>query len=778
MKTRTAHNTQRNPKRGSALTMVMILAGVLFIWIGSIMMIGRTESRINKSHEIRQQAQLAAESIAEYGFAELVRRFKSQTSLQGDDLETDPLVLPTSFSSFFLGSGLIADECELFGGQIPSLKKVYINPQDPANVDDDHIGKMVDVREVNIYAKAVIINPFTETKVYAYVLEKLQVRDSPLFSNAIFYNMDLELHPGPAMNIKGPVHTNGNAWLQAIDGITFWDSVTATGNIYHGYKQSNSITQTGNVYIKDLSGKNQNMKNSNGSWLDANDPTWQSKAQQRWDGLVQDFSHGVPNINPIGITDYEPNDPFTTASELENHAYAVIEPVLAEDHPDYKGDTIRQEQYAYKAGIKFKIDDFDGNGTLEIKAFKYERINPSDPKSDPVIDSTTKLPKEIEVFLPDGLIGNGNAAMTAVDGNKEPEAYSFNSSTSKVTGGMYDHRQNVALNMVSFDMEMLRYMVDDTYNASNIPSGQGNGYGDNTAITAEELKTKRWTDPTGSLASFDPVKDWNGVVYVQIPTWAKSADDTSSAKRLTGGQRADKVVSAKLTNLGINMINASSIPYPEYTKEAGVTIATNAPLYMVGNFNADGSSSTGSSTAIESRTAYKSRSGTTRTEPPASIASDTLTILSNRWNTLISSKGPNRDYSDESSTSKRTGVFTEISAAILTGLKPTIPDAAAGGTSSWISGGAHNFPRFLENWSSTLTIRGSLVALFESEVHESAMPTDFSHYYSPPTRDWGFNDNFLNGFYPPGTPNTRTYPRVAFKSITKEQYDEAISNLY
>ena len=82
-----------------------------------------------------------------------------------------------------------------------------------------------------------------------------------------------------------------------------------------------------------------------------------------------------------------------------------------------------------------------------------------------------------------------------------------------------------------------------------------------------------------------------------------------------------------------------------------------------------------------------------------------------------------------------------------------------------ISGGAHNFPRFLEYWSSELTIRGSLVALFESEVHRLSMPTDSGHYYNPPTRDWGFNENFRNGNYPPGTPNTRTYRRVSLEDI-------------
>jgi hypothetical protein len=55
------------------------------------------------------------------------------------------------------------------------------------------------------------------------------------------------------------------------------------------------------------------------------------------------------------------------------------------------------------------------------------------------------------------------------------------------------------------------------------------------------------------------------------------------------------------------------------------------------------------------------------------------------------------------------------------------------------SGGAHNFPRLSENWSGDLYIRGSMVAMFESEV--ACEPWLATRIYSAPGRMWGLHNN-------------------------------------
>jgi hypothetical protein len=91
-------------------------------------------------------------------------------------------------------------------------------------------------------------------------------------------------------------------------------------------------------------------------------------------------------------------------------------------------------------------------------------------------------------------------------------------------------------------------------------------------------------------------------------------------------------------------------------------------------------------------------------------------------------------------------------------------------TATAFSGGAHNLPRFLENWTTpgyTLAIRGSMVALFNSRI--AAQPWAQA-CYSAPTRKWGFDALLQNGVYPPFTPKVMSYRRTNFTELTAAQY--------
>ena len=87
--------------------------------------------------------------------------------------------------------------------------------------------------------------------------------------------------------------------------------------------------------------------------------------------------------------------------------------------------------------------------------------------------------------------------------------------------------------------------------------------------------------------------------------------------------------------------------------------------------------------------------------------------------------------------------------------------------SAW-SGGAHNLPRFLEDWSgNTVAIRGSLVTMFNCKIATQPWSTA---YYTAPTRKWGFDSILANGNYPPFTPKVMSYRRVDFSDLTAAQY--------
>jgi len=81
-------------------------------------------------------------------------------------------------------------------------------------------------------------------------------------------------------------------------------------------------------------------------------------------------------------------------------------------------------------------------------------------------------------------------------------------------------------------------------------------------------------------------------------------------------------------------------------------------------------------------------------------------------------------------------------------------------------GGAHNFQRFLENWSGdTLYYEGSIVSLWYNHQAEGIYKC-CTVVYSAPTRGYQFDTNFLTpSLLPPLTPMLRTINTVSFTEM-------------
>lgn len=74
----------------------------------------------------------------------------------------------------------------------------------------------------------------------------------PMFQFAAFYSKDLEILPGPFMNLAGPVHTNGDLYLDSGNNLEIEGQVTTAGDLYRGRKNQNSCNSNP-VEIRDPS---------------------------------------------------------------------------------------------------------------------------------------------------------------------------------------------------------------------------------------------------------------------------------------------------------------------------------------------------------------------------------------------------------------------------------------------------------------------------------------------------------------------------------------------
>lgn len=815
--------------RGSTLVVVLILAMVLGVFLASIMSRGQNELLLTERNMRLHEALNAAESIGNYGIAEIVRRYATRAFLPVDEFSVNPLKIPAT--DFFDDTRVKASYNELIAGPVKPPVRTYI-PDDSANLYDPLKGSLVDSVNVSVYSRA-LSNPILQSKnpAIGFLEQTLKVRYVNL-TDALFYNMDLELHPGPTMEFKGKVHCNRDLYVIADSGLTFYNTVTAAGKILHLYKLrgAQSSAHRGDVrFVRSkeplsFSGMKLNDSNTDNSWVynREGNPEWATESQKRWNGNVMDEAQRVPTRNPAGIPDYEPDDPTTEENELLNSAYAVIEPLLPSGHVNRKSSAGRHQKFHARACLVFKVEVLPAGdprynasvGGIYVTAYTWDRVNTSIPinsqspfDGNMKIDPTTGNPIKVPVYLPPGLIGamasNGTAAGTSSPPSRRVVQY-YDSATDsvanwstatyiqqagddnipelyqtaggKVSRGMRDLRQSLNLSPITLDVHRLRELVDERAHPSR---------------TADEM-ADFWIDPADltRTVTFDPKTQWNGVVYVEFPIVASAP-------------RSDNIVGADVVgfgsqnlNLSLQVVHGETIPNaPVLTDTSvvassryanpnqGFTIATNAPLYLIGNYNSDGQQSTGESDQPDT---WFDAKGRPYVEPPAGIACDSFTILSRNWvrgaqdlnENGVSDFGgfvDNREDSNNNTVSLRPANFTEISASVITGLIPTIPNSTS------ISGGAHNFPRFLEQWGNDvrLRLRTSLNALFESEAHTRPMP-ESQNYYTPPFRNWGqpdLLDNPTLAMIPPGWIQVLDFRMGSTRRLSYEEYESVVGPL-
>jgi hypothetical protein len=187
---------------------------------------------------------------------------------------------------------------------------------------------------------------------------------------------------------------------------------------------------------------------------------------------------------------------------------------------------------------------------------------------------------------------------------------------------------------------------------------------------------------------------------------------------------------------GVRLANAQRIPSNSagLAQAMGLTVATPNPLYVWGNYNCPNSA----------------HLGTTNTSAtvPASLVSDALTILSPNWNDAT--------YGGTYGLDSRNAANTTVNAAIIAGAVYSTGSAEG----QW-SGGVHNLPRLLENWSDdTLTLNTSLVNLYNS-IKATTQFRNPGDYYRAPNRNFNFDQNFLDlTKLPPGTPTLSVISRL------------------
>ncbi len=728
---------RRARERGVALVLVLVVLTLLMA-MGAALHSGiMADTTLRSGHQIATQGFYAAEAGVNLGINTYRQIFLNQQLPQASDYNPH---------TFMLGPRTVTYQLCQYGSGTAGC------PLDTTWTQGEQIwlpsGQQFSGMQANAYRYVNSSNSqLVSGDVEATLGSLFEVDEIPIFQWLAFYAGDLEILPGPAMNLHGPIHTNGNLYLNSNNTLTITNCnstgsqpnycaapgyptvrITAVGDIYRGRKDTgNSPTCGGTVQI----GMAQDTSPKDG-WLDLRTmPCGGSSSSNvletaamlaNWLGTIKSHVQKITVPQPSAFAYLAPAPSAWSKADLRI--------VLDWNHPDTNG------RYAIFAADS--AGNVDLTRTTALQSFM--NANPGDIfYNDVPTNGNTNLtscgtscgtgsycnhssysppfPDDLHVYACTPVIPGCSGGYIQNETLTTGTLLVAGSQTAR-RGGFYDYREGAWLRMLNVNVHDLL----------------------------------QWNRAQGGLL-FDPNDTTDGGIVLFLTVVGPGSSGIPSGNNPP-------------IRYAVRIFGSSDLDFPSGMADpTGLTVVSDQAVYVEGNYNVG-----------------------TATHPkmPAAVIGDTINVLSYYWSRNTTSGGvftgnDYQSYQNSSScsscpgpncisalraaaapgcTSGATGTCnTYINAAFIGGVNPT--------SGSQYSGGFENYPRFHEDWSGTsgsprLTYRGSFVSL-GAPLHNNGNWNYGLPIYTAPGRDWDYDPDFQNSLLiPPLTPMAVGVEQILF----------------
>lgn len=772
--------SKSNPEQGYilviALGIVLALSGLMALYAKTL---NKAEEETTTAVASSTTGFYAAESALNIRAAKLREKFLNYGTPQG----TSPNKADACFTSDGnKGSGDFA--CE--GTTIPSpdgkrsdtLVTTYVTEKNggvpvEGTVPQGDAYQGLSMLEVghSIYAlsfKDDINNKSDGKQATAIIQMDVKSRLIPMFQFAAFYVGDLEIFPGAAMTLAGPVHTNGDLFIGSSVSLDIKGQVTTVKDIYARRKHAPTQTFDGAYISTQLPDTAPRL--TTGSFLKnlikfASDtgtktqlPMNATKIAENWGNQIK-----VRTDAPVSIP-----EPSMLSKQGDYYQKADI-------RIEYK--PVATSNANYLNTVPFEITAIDRKNSVETT------LTQTDPRSkslrQPImvskelasIDPT--LHPDYHICKPTSLPTNAfwnslsvtqktdlaqraqNYLIQQIQSQQKPIAFSSLSALSPTLLGAttptnFNTQEWTYISSITSEqiaaltgrcfvpapiLEVGRDTSTDTtpFRYYNVREGQ-----DMRLLQLNIKSLVIWNDqgvylngstlsPTKELLYKQAPVDNNAVANSFQKLGLAAVDDTEGGMVIHATIDSNVYSKAKTNKspYGFAFIDgkqlfglAKTTTYPDPT---GVTIASDQAIYVQGDYN---------SVRIDESQPENPDNNSNR--QPASFLADSFNPLSNacinkdKAINHINEIGCNIDGLNKKATP------TTFYAGILSG---TDVSGAPGN----YNGGLENYPRFAENWSTiTWKYRGSFVSI-SIPLYVSG---EWGPGYNPPNRDWGYDINF------------------------------------
>lgn len=415
---------QVSGRRGSAIVMAVVFTAIIGSTVAYVMLGSNRQTRNTFRARLMDTSLTASASMVQTMTRQAYYLATTRPAqLQGNFNELDNLITegvkPTKMTNFMPAESSSGDDLAFLAPTGGGTTGEWGTIDDE---DDDWYGFTIRRWSYDVVAFMNAMDETDNTKIDP-VAERLGFQGAgfqtnltinyiPLYMYAIFYDNDLEFHPGPEMDVNGPVHTNSTLWLGAGNELRLNSKVSSAGNIrsYRDFLGENMHKDSplkpinhrisndkiwapetgkhpGNVKVAAKSGGlntlnkdiPDSMDTNLNDFLDSHDSNWLQDAMSRYGGNLTDQA--------MGNQDIQPPLPFVGEGENRKQADAgeLIQRVNANDSPDLAkakiesvadiritGDPSQVDGDGNLSDINIEVAEHDTNGF--VTGYKTETI--------------------------------------------------------------------------------------------------------------------------------------------------------------------------------------------------------------------------------------------------------------------------------------------------------------------------------------------------------------------------------------------------------------------
>jgi hypothetical protein len=216
-------------REGYILATTMLFTAIGFLILADVMSYTTVNGALSQRNNQLYDSELAAEAATEKVLTKVTADFQSGgESLVYSRLSNYGTNYPTSAENPYWSKFQFSDA----QGHNNATYVARLAPSVYTNLDAQYTGLMGVAAVYRVVANASEIG--MAASIQRGVKQDVQVATIPAFQFAIFYNQDMEINPGPVMNVTGRVHSNANLYTQPQAPETFYSDVTAVQQIILG----------------------------------------------------------------------------------------------------------------------------------------------------------------------------------------------------------------------------------------------------------------------------------------------------------------------------------------------------------------------------------------------------------------------------------------------------------------------------------------------------------------------------------------------------------------